>query len=224
MSLISRTFARISLLRSLGGNDCLRLATQKRTFHAVAKDVLLFKDDRNTYYKAISVGATLMGVAAIYNGLTFYKGSVSMADRFDYAKSKVQFEDTGWWSRYKARLFKFVSGEGIRLGVTIFMCGFGVICIIGGVFIPIRCVHRMSLLQGGNRVSITTFGPYGFPKTQNFRVDDITAVVTRKSYYSSIPLNVKGIYPGFRLDNLNGKFLNTELFDDVVSVQKIFKK
>jgi len=224
MSLIGRTFARISLLRTLVSNDCLKLTTPKRTFHAVAKDVLLFKDDRSTFYKALSIGATLMGGAAIYNGLTFYQGSAAMGDRFDYAKSKVQFEDTGWWSRYKARLFKLVSGDGLRLGVTIFMCAFGVVCIIGGVFIPIRCVHRMSLLQGGNRVSITTFGPYGFPKTQNFRVDDITAVVSRKSYHSSIPINVKGIYPGFRLDNQNGKFLNTELFDDVVSVQKIFKK
>ena len=35
---------------------------------------------------------------------------------------------------------------------------------------------------------------------------------------------LSGMYPGFRLDNKNGKFLNTELFDDVVSVQKIFRK
>ena len=34
---------------------------------------------------------------------------------------------------------------------------------------------------------------------------------------------ISGVYPGFRLDNQNGKFTNTALFDDVVSIQKIFR-
>lgn len=196
----------------------------KRNFHAVATDVLLFKDERNTFYRLISFGATFLGVAAIYNGLTFFKGSAGMAARFDRAKSSMDVDESSRWQRYKAWLFKIVSGDTIRYGVTTFMGFFGVLCVFGAFIIPVRCVHRMSLLKGGHRVSITTFGPYGFLRSHNIRVDDLSAAVTRKSYYSSIPLNVKGFYPGFRLDNQRGKFLNTELFDDVVSVQKIFKK
>jgi len=224
MALISRTLARSLPMQTRMCSRNPHCVGQARTFHAVAKDVLLFKDDRNSFYRTLSFGASLMGVAAIYNGLTFYKGSAAMGRRFDRAKSTMEFQDTGWWSRYKAALYRMVSGDRIRYGVTIFMCGFGVVCMLGAYVIPIRCVHRMSLLQGGHRVSITTFGPFGINKKHDIRVDDITAVVTRQSYYGSIPINVKGMYPGFRLDNKNGKFLNTELFDDVVSVQKIFRK
>jgi len=190
----------------------------------VAKDVVLFKDDRKTFYRVMSFGATFLGVAAIYQGLTFYKGSVGMAARFDLAKSSMDVDESTMWRRYKAALFRMVSGERIRYGVTFFMCVFGGLCFFVGFVLPIRCVHRMSLLKGGNRVSITTFGPFGFPRSHDIRVDDITSAVTRKSYHSSIPLNVKGYYPGFRMDNQNGKFLNSQLYDDVVSVQKIFKK
>lgn len=196
----------------------------KRDFHAVTKDVVLFKDERSTFYRLLSFGATLMGVAAIYNGLTFFKGSARMALRFDRAKSSMDVDESTWWRRYKAKLFRLVSGDTIRYGVTIIMCFFGVMCVFGAVIIPVRVVHKMSLLKGGHQVSITTFGPYGFPRSYNIRVDDITATVQRKSYYSAIPINAKGFYPGFRIDNQNGTFLNTELFDDVVSIQKIFKK
>jgi len=210
--------------RSLTNHSINALTLFKKDFHAVATDVLLFKDERNTFYRFISFGATFLGIAGIYNGLTFYKGSAAMATRFDRAKSSMDVDESTLWQRYKAALFRMVSGDRIRYGVTLFMCAFGGLCLFGAFVIPIRCVHRMSLLKGGHRVSITTFGPYGFPRSHNVRVDDISAAVTRKSYYSSIPLNVKGIYPGFRMDNKNGKFLNTELYDDVVSVQKIFKK
>jgi len=195
-----------------------------RGVRTVSSDVLLFKDDRKQFYILLSFGASLIGAAAIFNGITFYRGSAAMSERFDKAKASVVPDLSTWWRRYKARLFNMVSGEKIRIGVTGFMCLFGAACLGIAILIPLKCIHRLHLLQGGTSISVTTFGPFGIQRNYKFRVDDVTSSVTRQAYHSAIPLKVKGHYTGFSMDNRNGKFLNGPLFDEVVSIRRIFKK
>ena len=66
-----------------------------------------------------------------------------MALRFDRAKSSMDVDESTWWRRYKAKLFRLVSGDTIRYGVTIIMCFFGVMCVFGAVIIPVRVVHKL---------------------------------------------------------------------------------
>jgi len=191
---------------------------------AVTEDVLLFKDDRVNFYRFMSFGTTVMAAIAFYNGHGFYKSTVNISRGIDEAKSSLELDRSTVWRRYKAFIVNLVSGNTVRYGVTGIMFGFGALSLIIAIFIPRRVVHRMSLLRGGSRVSITTFGSFGFLRKRTFRVGDVTAPRSRQSHFTSIGLKVKGVRTSLRVDMENGKFLNAPLFDDVVSRQVVFKK
>ena len=98
----------------------------------------------------LSLYLTLIINIVLFLTLAFTPGSVGMARRFDRAKFAAKPNlaldddsvDSTWWTRYKARIYRFVSGDRIRYAVTAFMIFFGAICLIGSILIPIRCVHR----------------------------------------------------------------------------------
>jgi len=191
---------------------------------AVTEDVLLFKDDRVNFYRFMSFGTTMMAAIAFYNGHGFYKSTSNISRGIDEAKSSIELDRSTLWRRYKAFIVNLVSGNGVRYGVTGIMVGFGVLSLLIAIFLPRRVVHRMSLLRGGSRVSITTFGSFGVPRKRTFRVGDVTSSRARQSHFTSIGIKVKGVRTTFRVDMESGKFLNAPLFDDVASRQVVFKK
>jgi len=235
------TFLAVSYNLLFRGRTILKQFTSKwtnsRGYQSVTSDVLLFKDDRTNYFRIRSIGTAFMGAASLNWGLTSYKGLEGIAQRIDRAKAEVAKAGPDMaslqgvslprrlWRRYKAWLFRFVSGDKLRICLTGVMCVFSALCFSYAIFLPMRCVHRFWLLKGGDRVGITTFGLFGIAQKQKvFPVNWITSDVVRKSEHGSIPVKVKGYYGVFPIDNRYGKILNKELFDEVVSVRIIFRK
>jgi len=103
-------------------------------------------------------------------------------------------------------------------------------CVRAGCFVllyslgyPLRTVSRLTLLKGGNQLSVTTYSHFG--RTRHFTVplDDVSCKKSRMSSPAHASMKIRGRWLYFLLDTRDGRFHEPELFDYVIGLSRSFK-
>lgn len=92
--------------------------------------------------------------------------------------------------------------------------------ILGFVWtFTLRSVRFLVLKKGGKTVSFVTYGPFGTNRIVNVPLHCVSAVQSRASGASAIPIKVKNMRFHYLLDR-QGEYTNPEIFDHVINVKR----
>lgn len=99
---------------------------------------------------------------------------------------------------------------------------FAGLVILGFVWtFTLRSVRYLILRKGGQTVAFVTYGPFGTNRIIDVPLKYISAVTTRESGSTSLPIKVRNRKFHYLLDK-QGEFTNAKLFDHVINVKRRF--
>lgn len=106
-----------------------------------------------------------------------------------------------------------------------------VVCMLLGYMVlfftmvyPHRSICQLTLLKGGRQVRMSTYTHFGRKKDTVLPLDHLSMQHGRLAKGTQMSVKVKGKWLYFVMDKTNGKFLNPQLFDHVVGLQRNLKK
>ncbi|CAH1986752.1 unnamed protein product [Acanthoscelides obtectus] len=175
----------------------------------VTKDVILFKNPNDKFYKIISIFAV------------FQFGFWTYLSIFAYTTLKDSPVDT---EKAKAWYEKINLGENkYRNGLTLisFLIGWGLLSV--SWMYCLRSVKYLILRKGGREVTIVTFTPTGRNRMFTLGVENINCKELRQTAKAHIPLKVKGHSFHYLLDVTKGEFRNPLLFDHTAGLRRDWK-
>ncbi|NWI52575.1 TM223 protein, partial [Calyptomena viridis] len=110
-----------------------------------------------------------------------------------------------------------------RFGFTASCLTLGSLIVAAGCLFPLRSVRRVTLLRGGNRVTISTHGPLGLGRGTTLTVPlaHVSARAHRAQVAAAVPIKVKG-RPFFFLLDKKGQLSDPRLFDVTVGAFRKF--
>ncbi|XP_058807562.1 transmembrane protein 223 [Phymastichus coffea] len=93
--------------------------------------------------------------------------------------------------------------------------------IIAGfiTFLTIKSVKYIILRKGGQDITLVTYHPFKSEVVHTMPLIKVSSLTTRDGLKSYIPIKVKGYRYNFMCDK-NGHFVNPELFDNTVGIQR----
>ena len=100
-----------------------------------------------------------------------------------------------------------------------FICVAAVFALLTCLY-PLRAIHKLILLRGGNSVQLTTYAPFGLTRQLIVPVNNISCLHARESKYVNLVMKIKPYWFYFLMDKRDGKFHRTDLFDFVVGLQR----
>ncbi|XP_038598993.1 transmembrane protein 223-like [Tachyglossus aculeatus] len=99
-----------------------------------------------------------------------------------------------------------------RHGLTLPCAATGSLVLTAGLLFSNRSVHSVLLRAGGQRVTVTTHGPFGLGAEFTVPLRHVSCLAHRGEVPAVLPLKVKGRRFYFLLDKA-GRFPNLRLFD-----------
>lgn len=83
----------------------------------------------------------------------------------------------------------------------------------------LRSVRYLILQKGGKTISVVTYGPFGKNHILNVPLTCVSAVQSRQTGASSLPIKIRDKRFYYLLDN-RGEFTNPQLFDHVINLKR----
>ena len=98
-------------------------------------------------------------------------------------------------------------------------------CIVSGgsYFFSLRNIRSILLLKGGQKATISTYGPFAMENKITVPLSNMSCDKERNDENKQLMLKVKGMRGFFAIDS-NGSFPHPLLFDHTVGMQRAFKK
>ncbi|NXX23929.1 TM223 protein, partial [Podargus strigoides] len=173
---------------------------------AVPRDVVLFRHDRDRFYRLVGFFCVGQGVFWTYMAHFAFtalrpppasSGALGPTD-------PLRPRDNKW-----------------RFGFTASCLTLGALIVAAGCAWPLRSVRRVTLLRGGKEVTLSTHGPLGLRRGVTFTVPlgHLCCRAHREEVAAMLPLKVKG-KPFFFLLDRRGQLGNPRLFDLTVGAYR----
>lgn len=96
----------------------------------------------------------------------------------------------------------------------------GNVILMGSLLYPLRTIHKLHLLRGGQAVCITTFGAFSRKRSLTKQLNEISCYMSRQGAVGPLPLKVKGHIFYYLMDVKKGTFHNTKLFDNTAGIKR----
>ncbi|KAK3859327.1 hypothetical protein Pcinc_034544 [Petrolisthes cinctipes] len=191
-------------------NKSQRLMVLEQNY-AVTKDTVLFRYDNARFFKLLNIFAISQFCFWSYLS-NFAFVTMKNVKIPEEVKSDTKLV---WWKKTNFGQFRY--------GITIFsfLIGWGTLAI--SWMYTIRCVRYLVLLQGGRQLTFVTFTPFGRTRQITVPLEKVSAVQSRMSVKTHLPLKVQGKSLHYLLD-MRGKFTNTKLFDYSAGLKRSWAK
>jgi len=88
---------------------------------------------------------------------------------------------------------------------------------------PQRTVSRLTLMKGGNNLTVTTYSHFGRTKDFTVPLNDVSCTRSRLSSPTHAAMKIRGRWLYFLMDTRDGRFHEPELFDYVIGLNRSFK-
>ncbi|XP_015472253.1 transmembrane protein 223 [Parus major] len=170
---------------------------------AVARDVVLFQHDRSRFFRLVGLFCAGQGLFWAY--LAHFAYTSLRPAPGPGPDDPLRPRDNKW-----------------RYGFTASCLTVGSLVLAAGWLLPLRSVHRVTLLRGGSAVTIGTHGPLGLGR-RSFTVPlrDVSGRAHRAEVAAAIPIKVRG-RPFFFLLDKAGQLSDPRLFDVTVGAFRKF--
>lgn len=181
----------------------LRSQNVRRSLHnGVPRDVLLFQHERGRFL-------AILGLFCAGQGIFWTSLAVAALPR-PLIRVPAEAPNRGSLD-LRSALWRY----GLAVG-----CGtMGVLVLGAGLLYSLRCVRSVMLLAGGQRVTLTTYAPFGLGTSFTVPLTQVSCMAHRGEVPAMLPLKVKGRRFYFLLDKA-GHFPNTQLFDNTVGAYR----
>ncbi|XP_014671948.1 PREDICTED: transmembrane protein 223-like [Priapulus caudatus] len=194
----------------------------------VPTDVLLYSYTNDRFFRLLTIfGASqflfwMYMSNFAYSSLRDISSSKEGNESNDADTNQKVVETDGntvaWWKNINL-------GENkIRTGLTMLCTALGYTILFGSLFYPLRTIHTLHLLKGGQAVRITTYGALARKRPFIKDLAEISCYVARQSATAAVPLKVKGRTFFYLMDVKKGAFHNTKLFDSTVGLKRKFTR
>ncbi|XP_062454855.1 transmembrane protein 223 [Rhea pennata] len=172
---------------------------------AVPRDVVLFRHDRDRFFRLVGLfcaGQGLFWGYLAHFAFTALRPAPAPGD--GPGDDPLRPRDNKW-----------------RLGFTASCLTLGSLIVAAGFLLPRRAVRQVTLLQGGRHVAIGTHGPLGLGRGSCFTVPlrEVSCSTHRAEARAALPLKVKGRPFYFLLDK-QGHICHPRLFDLTVGAYR----
>ncbi|XP_052769891.1 uncharacterized protein LOC128209749 [Mya arenaria] len=163
-------------------------------------------------FAGVFLGVTLLNMAELT-----YK-ILEQIDKQRTYKDENDYPWFYWWKHFDVNL----GSAPMRIGLTAFVFIFAGVVFVYSMVMPARVVRELTLLKGGQKMLIETYGPFGFHRSFEVPLRDVSAVWGPKmvEQEKTMPLKVKGKRLFFQVYLDEGKITNKDLFDHSVAVQR----
>ncbi|XP_075268180.1 LOW QUALITY PROTEIN: transmembrane protein 223 [Opisthocomus hoazin] len=170
---------------------------------AVPRDVVLFRHDRDSFFRLVGFFCAGQGLFWAYLGHFAFTALRPAAG--DGPDDPLRPRDHKW-----------------RLGFTASCLTLGSLIVAAGCLFPLRAVRRVMLLRGGTQVTISTHGPLGLGRGPTFTVPirHVSCRAHRSEVRAALPLKVKGRPLLSSLLDKGGQLCNPRLFDVTVGAYR----
>ncbi|XP_076972063.1 LOW QUALITY PROTEIN: transmembrane protein 223 [Tamandua tetradactyla] len=172
---------------------------------AQPRDVLLFQHERGRFFAVLGLFCAGQGVFwASLAIAALSRPPVPMRLTTPEAKNRHGFNLHSALWRY-----------GLAVG-----CGaIGTLVLGAGLLFSLRSVRSVTLLAGGQQVTLTTHAPFGLGAHFTVPLHQVSCMAHRNEVPAMLPLKVKGRRFYFLLDKA-GHFPNMQLFDNTVGAYR----
>ena len=152
-----------------------------------------------------------VGSAAEPHGMDVQAGSVSSTSTVVTGTSHGQ-------SNERTALSSLFASSKMRLGLSIFALGAGVLFAVTACMYPLRIVHKIFLLRsvGVAQAQLHTYNPLGGIRVLSTSLTDLTCSGDRLNANSMLTLKLKG-YPMYFLVDSRGTFHAPHQFDRMIA-------
>ncbi|XP_022110656.1 transmembrane protein 223-like [Acanthaster planci] len=186
----------------------------------IDKNILIYRNDGFTFFRL--VGLFAVAQLGFWSYLT-YSAFTSMTDsrNFElvkYGPEGAPPEEKNWTSLSGIRM-KLHSGVW-RYALTMLCFAVGGLICFGALTYSKKCIHRIVLRKGGDRVTISTFGFFGQPWSFTVPIANVSCRHSRHGVRTQLPIKVKG-HSFFYLLDKEGKLYNAPLFDQTVGMRRM---
>jgi len=172
------------------------------------KNVLIFSYSNDRFFKL----CTLFGILQ----LLFWFNIASFA--FYVGDIRAQGKTLGDTNSVVNKIHQILGDYKYVTTGLCTICGYLVAALMW--FYPRQSIHKLYLLRGGRNVRMITYNTYGSKRTLEFPVKDINCATVRTDAKSSIPIKTRGAWFHYTMDNKQGRWHNTQLFDHVIGLQR----
>ncbi|XP_038046534.1 transmembrane protein 223-like [Patiria miniata] len=186
----------------------------------VDKNILIYRNDGFTFFRVVGVFA--LAQLGFWSYLT-YSAYTSMTDsrKFELAKYGPEGapSDKKNWTTLSGIRMKLHSGVW-RYAITALCVVVGGVIFTGALTYSKKCIHRIVLRKGGDRITISTFGFFGQPWSFTVPVTNVSCQHSRHGVRTQLPIKVKG-HSFFYLLDKEGKLYHAPLFDQTVGMKRM---
>lgn len=186
----------------------------------VTKDVLIYKNDKGTFFKILGAFAFAQLVFWTYLTHTAY---LTMRDTDTYVNVKYGEEgppeEVKNWRSWSGVRMKLNSGMW-RYAITLLSIGAGSIIFIASFVYSRKSVYRIVLRKGGEDVTIQTYGLFSLPWRFTTSLNNVSCEHSRQGVRQQLPIKVRG-HRLFYIVDKDGKFYNARMFDHSVGMHRI---
>ncbi|NWT63488.1 TM223 protein, partial [Erythrocercus mccallii] len=166
---------------------------------AVSRDVVLYQHDRSRFFRLVGLFCAGQGLFWAYLAHFAFTALRPPPGPAPGPEEPLRPRDNKW-----------------RFGFTASCLTVGSLTVAAGCLLPLRSVHRVTLLRGGSAVTIGTPGPLGLGRRSlTVPLRDVSARLHRSEAAAAIPIKVRG-RPFFFLLDKAGTLREPRLFDVTV--------
>ncbi|XP_076264268.1 transmembrane protein 223 [Rhynchophorus ferrugineus] len=175
----------------------------------VVRDVLLFKTENDKLFKALNI------FAIFQFGFWSYLSLVGYKTLKDIPVDSLQ--ETVWWRKINLGENKY----RVTFSAVSFVLGFGFLSVTW--LYTLRSIKYLILRKTGKQATIVTYGPLGKHRMFTLDLENISAMESRASKKSFIPLKVRN-HSFYYMVDMRGEFKNPLLYDNTVGLKRIWCK
>lgn len=185
----------------------------------VTNDVMLFKNERSTFYRLVSAFGLAQLIFWLYLA-KFAHGNLQDASP-EVEKNQIEaHKDTHPKTVLFLQWMNF-SENKYRIGITVSFATVGYLVAMGAFLFTLRSVRYLVLLKGGQFVRVITYAPVGARRITIplSYISGQQALSKDKPYY---PFKIKGYWFNFLAD-MNGELLEQKIFQNTIAISRNLK-
>lgn len=177
---------------------------------------LLAENKSKTFkiYSCSSSGSLMFNMAGVFGGTLFLL--ISYVSWGSFSSARFQNRATNLETGFFAYILDIVSSSYFQVGVCSTIALLGLTMPFATMLITSRAVNQLYLLKGGESLALVTDGVFGKQWRFVFKLEETSFRTARKSNQPQILFQNKNHYFYFILNNLEGKFHDKVLFDNVI--------